>query len=447
MQLIDDFLARYRREFDFYDQAARLLAQQLDTDLQASGIRAMVTARAKQPIRLEAKVRQRAVKKEYDSVDAIFADIVDLAGVRIALYFPAEREEVGKLVQARCTLVEPAKTFPTSVPPTYTKRFSGYWATHYRVRMLEASLTEPQKRYADARIEVQVASVLMHAWSEVEHDLVYKPLVGVLSDEEYAILDELNGMVLAGEIALERLQKAGESRVAKTGRVFTNHFDLAAYLLEQVKPILSGAPPELALGRVDVLFDFLSKIGLARPDAIESYLQALSPDVETRPIADQIADQLLAADSTRYPAYTEIREERERKRSFESASEVKRSDTQHEALGKFVANWVTFETIIRDAAGGAKAASATPTLMPTRKLLIALNALDEIGGYEAERLRNFRNALLHGASMPNAEFILDQAEAVAALNQRLKESPNIAVRKVARRILKTRPAKRTSNRR
>ena len=48
----------------------------------------------------------------------------------------------------------------------------------------------------------------MHAWSEVEHDLVYKPLNGTLSEEELAILDELNGLVLAGEIALERLHIA-----------------------------------------------------------------------------------------------------------------------------------------------------------------------------------------------------------------------------------------------
>lgn len=45
-----------------------------------------------------------------------------------------------------------------------------------------------------------------------------KPLQGRLSDDEYAILDELNGLVMAGEIALERLQKAGEARVAAGGR-------------------------------------------------------------------------------------------------------------------------------------------------------------------------------------------------------------------------------------
>ena len=55
--------------------------------------------------------------------------------------------------------------------------------------MREESLDRSQKKYTTARIEIQVASVLMHAWSEVEHDLVYKPLQGTLSDEELAILD------------------------------------------------------------------------------------------------------------------------------------------------------------------------------------------------------------------------------------------------------------------
>ena len=53
----------------------------------------------------------------------------------------------------------------------------------------------------------------MHAWSEVEHDLIYKPMQGTLSEEELAILDELNGLVLTGEIALERLQAAGNERI------------------------------------------------------------------------------------------------------------------------------------------------------------------------------------------------------------------------------------------
>ena len=70
-----------------------------------------------------------------------------------------------------------------------------------------SDLPENDKRYAESLIEIQVASALMLTWAEVEHDLVYKPFSGELSYEECQILDELNGLVLAGEIALQRLQK------------------------------------------------------------------------------------------------------------------------------------------------------------------------------------------------------------------------------------------------
>jgi len=80
-----------------------------------------------------------------------------------------------------------------------------------------------------------VASVLIHAWAEVEHDLVYKPTSGKLSEDEYAILDELNGLVLAGEISLERLQRAAKLRIDKMVGKFNNHYELAAYIYDRIK--------------------------------------------------------------------------------------------------------------------------------------------------------------------------------------------------------------------
>lgn len=157
-----------------------------------------MTSRAKSAARLEPKVRARAVRKSYSTPDDIYNDIVDLAGARVALYFPEQRDQVDALVRQLFTVLD-HRTFPdTSAKPSYEKRFSGYWAAHYRVQLREPFLADSQKRYTEARIEIQVASVLMHAWSEVEHDLVYKPLQGRLSDEEYDILDELNGLVDCG---------------------------------------------------------------------------------------------------------------------------------------------------------------------------------------------------------------------------------------------------------
>ena len=206
MGLIKDFIARYRKEYDFYDQAARLLAQILKGRLQGAGIRAIVTSRAKAVGRLEAKVRKRNSAKSDASIDDIFNDIVDLTDVHVARYFPGERSQVDSTIKSLFFLPEPQKEFPSAPNPTYPKRFSGYWATHYRAQRCESLLNAAQTRYKDARIEIQVASVLMRAWAEVEHDLVYKPLQGKLSEDEYAILDELNGLIGEKQMGRESLK-------------------------------------------------------------------------------------------------------------------------------------------------------------------------------------------------------------------------------------------------
>src|SRR5690606_27208776 len=161
--------------------------------------------------------------KSYKSKRAIEKDIVDLAGIRVALYFPSEREVIGEVIKELFE-IEETKTFPENPhKPKQNKRFSGYWATHYRVRLKNSD--DVDKRFTSTVFEIQVASVLMHAWSEVEHDLVYKPFSGKLTEDELAILDEINGLVLTGEIALERLQKAITERTKQQTEI-TDKYDL-----------------------------------------------------------------------------------------------------------------------------------------------------------------------------------------------------------------------------
>jgi ppGpp synthetase/RelA/SpoT-type nucleotidyltranferase len=100
MALIDDFLVQYLREYDYYDKAAQLCARQCELSLEQSGIRAIVTYRTKRPDRLNTKLQNRKKKKRYRVFDDIYSDIVDLAGVRIALYFPDDRYEVDKIINA-----------------------------------------------------------------------------------------------------------------------------------------------------------------------------------------------------------------------------------------------------------------------------------------------------------------------------------------------------------
>ena len=233
MDLLESFLERYVKEYDYYEQVARRAEQILDSNLHAAGVRSIVTSRAKSPARLAEKCRQRDKKRPYEAIEDLYADIVDLAGVRVAVWFPAEREQVGGLIGRLFHEYQPKRVFPDPSQSSGKERFSGYAADHYRVRLKTIVLNESDLRYATANIEIQVASVLMHAWSEVEHDLVYKPAEGELSEAEYSLLDQLNGLVLAGEISLEQLQKAGEIRVASGSRPFANHYELAAHLLNE----------------------------------------------------------------------------------------------------------------------------------------------------------------------------------------------------------------------
>jgi ppGpp synthetase/RelA/SpoT-type nucleotidyltranferase len=439
VDLIAQFIARYRREFDFYERAGRLVAQQLDARLQASGIRAMVTSRAKNPRRLEAKLRQRAGERPYETIDTMYADIVDLAGVRVALYFPGERTEVDKVIREQFVLTSPPKEFTGTSNPTYKKRFSGYWATHYRLQLRESVLPEADQRYSDARVEVQVASVLMHAWAEVEHDLVYKPLQGNLSEDELAILDELNGMVLTGEIALERLQRAAEVRVKGSGARFENHYDLASFLLEATRPMLQGSATEPVLGDVELLFRFLAQLEIMTPEALRPYLESLSPDTERRPVAQQITDQVLAADPQRYVVYAAIRSDTASTEIGELVADYTNHqqaylERAHAALGYFLALWIKFEYFLRELTTQ-RGTDSKGAAIPSSKVLRKLEVFTDSELAEIEQIRRIRNYLVHGIDEPDLDFVQESGAALRRIMDRLAVDPRPDVRRAAERAL------------
>ncbi|WP_416443420.1 GTP pyrophosphokinase family protein [Leeuwenhoekiella sp. A16] len=231
MNIIDNFITQYNKEYDYYQKLSQIISNKIEDQLFKRGIKAIVSFRAKKPERLYDKLISRNKKKKYQSLSEIFDDIVDLAGIRVSLYFPSERELLDEIVNEIFD-VKLKKDFPNDTHvPKHNKRFSGYWATHYRVQLKDHSLT---KRYQNTLAEVQVASVLMHAWSEVEHDLVYKPYSGDLSKEELSILDEINGLVLAGEIALERLQSAMAIRTEKSAKI-DDKYELTNYIINKFK--------------------------------------------------------------------------------------------------------------------------------------------------------------------------------------------------------------------
>ncbi|GFZ86982.1 hypothetical protein GCM10008018_36410 [Paenibacillus marchantiophytorum] len=417
ISVVDKFLNRYSREYDYYSKLAFLCAQKCESLLEENGIRAIVTSRAKRPDRLREKLEKRDQERPYTRVEAVYDDIVDLAGVRIAIYFPKDREEIDKIIN-NTFYVHKKKVFPGSTVSTYEKRFSGYWAYHYRISLKENS-TEAFTRYDDGIIEIQVASVLMHAWAEVEHDLVYKPLSGILSDEEYKILDELNGLVLTGEIALERLQDAAKKRVAEKGRPFNSHFELASFLYEAMKNDEKKGKQDPILGNTELLYSFLEKVSLNEPTKLEVYVQRLDPDTEKRNIVDQIIDYIITGNEEGYTIFNETKREYNKKSQSHILREDSQSLNRNSAFGHFMSTWVALEYLISEIAKEKGLNASLPVY--NSNTLREMNIMSKKTLYELDSLKRLRNEVVHGIKVPEEEALLSAATYIENLIRQMRD--------------------------
>ncbi|KUJ22898.1 uncharacterized protein LY89DRAFT_313594 [Mollisia scopiformis] len=308
--VIGSFIADWVQIKYFYSEAASLAQELCETLLASNAIRAIVTHRVKQGHRLEAKLRERVRKlgREYKTAREIRDDVVDLAGVRIALYFPSDREKIDKIIHDAFTEVK-HKTFPeqdsnrvsdsmslvTETSLDFQQRFHGYSADHYRVRMRVENLATKKLRddfqKTNPVIEIQVASVLMHAWAEIDHDLVYKTLTsGPASQQELRLLDATNGLVHTGEVLLQQLQTAMDDRVAYQNKPFSEQYELLSFLRGQIKKAKGS------MEHLDILLLVLKITDLDSPRKLGEILEGfMIPPKSNAPIALIILEHILCS--------------------------------------------------------------------------------------------------------------------------------------------------------
>ncbi|MBN2652123.1 MAG: RelA/SpoT domain-containing protein [Spirochaetales bacterium] len=280
MSTIGEFLTYYKGNYSFYKELAQELAEQCESLLKIRGIKAIVSSRAKKPDSLNAKIIKLDRKERFRRIEDITKKLTDLSGVRIAVYFPEDRKKIESILDENFNIIR-KRNFPAGKhSPGFEKRFSGYWATHFLVKFKDLEKSHP---FYNKIVEIQVASVLMHAWAEIEHDLVYKPLNGKISKEELSIIDELNGLMLCGEIALERLKKAMDQRIQRT-KTFNDDSELTSYIFERV-----GADN---IGDTKILSILLSELPGLEISDIQNYLDNTLFD-KTKSIAAQLTDALL----------------------------------------------------------------------------------------------------------------------------------------------------------
>lgn len=404
MGIIESFILQYQNNESAYELVRKRVKETLKSLIDDAGIMAIISARVKDPERLREKLLDRNQEAQYASHSDIVADIPDFIGARIALYFPNDKDKIEALL-SRCFNIEKTKTFPSEQRQYegYNRCFSGYRATHYRVRFKNP----PETCLGNPLIEIQVASLLMHAWSEVEHDLAYKNKKGVVSFDEYESLDEINGLVLASEISLQRLQRLSQARIESGEKSIADHYQLSAYLSE--KAFVETKNRNVYLGDVETLFQLLSEKKRLTRQKLDNDLSRVD-FFDDIPIAQQLSDYYAdksAKDATRI--ISNIAKKKQYLSSFNA------EDAQ---LGIFLRKWVSLERRINEIT---QQFGTWRTPDGKRKPVAAIREIlpDEIW-YKYAELRRFRNNLVHGQESPTTEDLETYTYRMEEILQELK---------------------------
>lgn len=277
--LIPHAVSRYHRERDRYIKLADRIAQICRDDVcEQNAIRAQVTFRVKTEKSLEGKLKRfsQNESRNYKTVDDIFLNISDLAGVRIAAY----REEDCERIVEHLTREFSGPNGEIEIDRKNKKgpeNENYYRAIHAQICLPKDDLVGTYDNVGDISCEVQVCTMIAHVWNEIEHDIGYKPELGAPSEDEAYHLSQLGRLVRQGDITVSALLAANDKRAsARTDEIlaeevqpdFVDVHDFVSRMRDFGDGVMSRFPENSGQ-----LFDLLVDLNLANPIKLEEVLE------------------------------------------------------------------------------------------------------------------------------------------------------------------------------
>lgn len=168
---LDEYLKRRDNYVEFADTVCSMLSAAIaeQQDLKSP---ALTNARAK----TEKSLRDKLIDRNLVASTTVQDEIKDLAGCRLVFY---TSDDVEAFLHSRIIFenfaVDTNATRIHHPVPGEANEDVHYRAIHYLVTLPEAKLGDPQyARFRGIRCEVQIQSLLSHAWAETAHDVTYK---------------------------------------------------------------------------------------------------------------------------------------------------------------------------------------------------------------------------------------------------------------------------------
>jgi putative GTP pyrophosphokinase len=300
-----EFLAQYARDLPSLQAATADAERLIESILKDSGCEVhVVTSRTKSLDSIRGKLR----KKSYPDPNR---EITDCIGIRIITYYAGTVDVVVRILRGEFEVDEGRSVDKAS---TLRRGEFGYKSVHLIARLTTARARMPENSSLRGKwMEIQVRSILQHAWAEIEHEVVYK--AGVEYPDE--VLRQFAS--LAG--ALEILDREFTELRKKKNQLIDEYRDAYRKSLDEHKPLDSAR-----------LLGFLEA---SRPDGL-SWRQAeineipFLPKVETSCVEALRTVRLGTAKTLR--SLMNSQRFRSQVNSFASANGIEPSKVSHLAL-------------------------------------------------------------------------------------------------------------------
>ncbi|MFW6274976.1 MAG: tetratricopeptide repeat protein [Spirochaetota bacterium] len=209
----------YARKLTVYEAVLEDFVRRLGHNLKEQGVRFSLKSRVKSFSSYYKKLLRKIGQANSSSIRA---NIQDILGIRIVCPFLENLQSVEEILRSHYTLFEVERK-----GAEHSFREFGYQSIHL---LLELP-AEVRDHYADLDIavcEVQIRTILQDAWSEVEHELVYKANFTPYDESLRRKLAALNANLSLSDVIFQEIrdyQRSLHTELKKRRRSFAERVE------------------------------------------------------------------------------------------------------------------------------------------------------------------------------------------------------------------------------
>jgi putative GTP pyrophosphokinase len=310
-------VSQYRIIRPTYDQLAEVAKRLLTATLNSAHIKYhSIEARAKTVDSFGDKAAEPSesnpMKPKYPEP---LKQITDMAGIRVITFLPRTVQKVCKHIEQEFDVLKEID----KATELEDELKLGYQSVHFLVKMHpdRAHLSE-YRPYSDLILEIQVRTLLQHAWAEMEHDIQYKSTITIPTSIKRRFM-ALAGLLEIADREFQTLQDEDE-RLRQQARRSIESGDFTVEITpDTLKSYLDkklGSDGRMSRWVYEYTANLLRRIGFKTLSQVEECIAGYDDDQVSRILwntrqgqVSRFEDTLLAAMGTnfitRHPWYTD----------------------------------------------------------------------------------------------------------------------------------------------